>query len=621
MAMTTTFDSTKESLQNILDDVREGRVQLPEFQRGWVWDDEHIRSLLASISLSYPIGAVMMLQTGNPDVRFKARLLEGVQLEPHPLPERFVLDGQQRLTSLFQALCLDISVATYDIRGRNIQRWYYLDMVKSLDPHTDREDAVLGFADDRKVRNFRGEVIEDYSERLSEYQHCIFPLAEIFTCADWRKGFNKFWHYDEEKIKLFDEFEEQIIKRFEQYHVPVIKLLKETPKEAVCQVFEKVNTGGVSLTVFELLTATFAVDEYDLREDWEGQRDSRGNKVKPGRVDRLRKQNILGTLESTDFLQAVTLIATYNHKIMKPEAAISCKRKDILRLTLADYRAWAEPITKGFEKAARLLYSQKIFTARDLPYRTQLVPLAALFTALGSRADNDGVRAKLLRWYWCGVFGELYGGSIETRFAKDLPDVLSWIDGGPEPTTVTDSNFAPTRLFTLRSKNSAAYKGLSMLLLRDGGLDLLTGEAVDLQIYFDDKIDIHHIFPREYCRKAGIEVKYYDSIVNKTPLSAKTNRIIGSNAPSVYLERLQNSATISRERMNEIIVSHVADPAAMRADNFYDFFAARQRALLTRIERATGKTINRDPVLLNGQGAEEFTEMPEEIEDEVAVFS
>src|SRR5437764_351617 len=99
-------------------------------------------------------------------------------------------------------------------------------------------------------------------------------------------------------------------------------------------------------------------------------------------------------------------------------------------------------------------------------------------------------------------------GAIKSRLVEliDFGSKMSWIDGGSEPTTVTDSNFAPTRLFTLRSKNSAAYKGLSALLLRDGGLDLLTGEAVDLQIYFDDKIDIHHIFPREYCRRAGIEV-------------------------------------------------------------------------------------------------------------------
>ncbi len=561
----------------------------------------------------------MMLQTGNPTVRFKARLLEGVHIDPQPSPERFVLDGQQRLTSLFQALCLDKPVATYDIRGKSIQRWYYLDMAKSLHPDIDREDVVLGFGEDRKVRNFRGEVIEDYSERQAEYQQCLFPLAEIFNCADWRKGFNKHWKYDEEKIRLFDEFEEEIIKRFEQYHVPVIKLLKETPKEAVCQVFEKVNTGGVSLTVFELLTATFAVDEYDLREDWEGQRDSRGTIIKPGRVHRLRKHNVLDALENTDFLQAVTLIATYNHKIERSEAAISCKRKDILRLTLADYIAWAEPITIGFEKAAKLLYGQQIFTARDLPYRSQLVPLSALFTALGTKADTDHAHAKLLRWYWCGVFGELYGGSIETRFAKDVPDVLTWIDGGPEPTTVTDSNFAPTRLFTLRSKNSAAYKGLSILLQRDGGLDLRTGEAIDVQMYFDDKIDIHHIFPREHCRKAGIEVKYYDCIVNKTPLSAKTNRIISSNAPSVYLERLQHAANISPERMDEIIISHVADPAAMRTDNFYSFFSARQKALLDRIEKATGKLINRDTTLLATEDRDESTNILEAIEEVMLV--
>src|SRR5436309_2038652 len=67
----TLFDSTKEHLQDILRGIREGKTQLPDFQRGWVWDDSHLRSLLASVSINYPIGAVMMLQTGNPAVRFK----------------------------------------------------------------------------------------------------------------------------------------------------------------------------------------------------------------------------------------------------------------------------------------------------------------------------------------------------------------------------------------------------------------------------------------------------------------------------------------------------------------------------------------------------------------------
>ena len=84
MSAITTFDSTKESLLDLLRSLREGKTQLPDFQRGWVWDDAHIRSLLASISLSYPIGALMMLQTGNPDVRFKPRLVEGVILGQSP---------------------------------------------------------------------------------------------------------------------------------------------------------------------------------------------------------------------------------------------------------------------------------------------------------------------------------------------------------------------------------------------------------------------------------------------------------------------------------------------------------------------------------------------------------
>jgi uncharacterized protein with ParB-like and HNH nuclease domain len=73
----TMFDSTRESLQDLLRSIRDGRTQLPDFQRGWVWDDEHIRSLLASVSMSYPIGAVMMLQTGNPAVRFQPHAVEG----------------------------------------------------------------------------------------------------------------------------------------------------------------------------------------------------------------------------------------------------------------------------------------------------------------------------------------------------------------------------------------------------------------------------------------------------------------------------------------------------------------------------------------------------------------
>ena len=94
-----------------------------------------------------------------------------------------------------------------------------------------------------------------------------------------------------------------IIPRFQGYQVPLIKLFKPTPKEAVCQVFEKVNTGGVSLTVFELLTATYAADNYNLRNDW-AKRDKE-----------LRNERVLRTAKSDDFLQAISLLASRKRRI------------------------------------------------------------------------------------------------------------------------------------------------------------------------------------------------------------------------------------------------------------------------------------------------------------------
>ena len=80
MAAETTFDSIKQPLQDTLKDIKSGKTHLPDFQRSWVWDDNHVKSLLASVSVSYPypMGAVMLFETGNPDVRFGPRLVEGV---------------------------------------------------------------------------------------------------------------------------------------------------------------------------------------------------------------------------------------------------------------------------------------------------------------------------------------------------------------------------------------------------------------------------------------------------------------------------------------------------------------------------------------------------------------
>jgi hypothetical protein len=100
------FDSTKRLLPDILGDIVKGKIQLPDFQRGWVWDDEHVRSLLVSIARSFPVGAVMLLETGG-EARFQVRPVENLPFARiTSQAELLILDGQQRLTTLTQVLSL-----------------------------------------------------------------------------------------------------------------------------------------------------------------------------------------------------------------------------------------------------------------------------------------------------------------------------------------------------------------------------------------------------------------------------------------------------------------------------------------------------------------------------------
>jgi hypothetical protein len=245
--------SIRQSLQQVLQSTKEGKTQLPDFQRSWVWHNEQISSLLASVSLSYPIGAVMMLETGNPLVRFKHRLLEGAAPSQPQKPEQLILDGQQRITSLFQVLLSGKPVITKAARSKEIHRWYYVDITKALDPNADREETIINVPEDRIVRNFRGDILADYSTTEKECAAEVFPLKLVFDSSGLFNWMQKYVNLEPtERFNRWTNFFEEVIHPYQQYQLPIILLSKETPREAVCQVFEKVNTGGVFLTVFEL---------------------------------------------------------------------------------------------------------------------------------------------------------------------------------------------------------------------------------------------------------------------------------------------------------------------------------------------------------------------------------
>jgi hypothetical protein len=585
------FDSTKTSLYEVLKDVHKGKIQLPDFQRGWVWDDNRIKGILASVAKSFPIGAIMLLETGNETVRFKTKAVEGVPDLNGAKPDLLILDGQQRITSLYQAIITNRVVTTRNERGYELKRWYYIDMVKAMDDSIDLEEAIISINEKKVItENIGRDIVLDLTKEEYEYKNLMYPVWLIDEYDDWFMKYQEYYDYDREKIIFWNSFKNKVINSFSRYMLPVIIMKKENPKEAVCQVFEKVNTGGVSLTVFELLTASFATDNYDLKKNWEEIQNE------------FKDYKVLRHVSNTDIIQAITLLSTYKKKLaalsnhVSPEEipAVSCKRKDMLNLSLENYQSYRDEVVKGFIKASKILVENHIYSARDLPYNTQLIPMSAIIAVLGDVVNSFGNKNKLMRWFWCGVFGELYGSANETRYALDLPQVVEWVmNYGPEPKTIYDANFAPTRLHTLRTRNSAAYKGVYALLLDDDTKDWITASKIDFSTYFSESIDIHHIFPVAWCEKNQINREDFDCIINKTPLSGRTNRIVSGDAPSKYLERVKRYAQVGDDDFKEILISHVLEPELLYSDDFKSFFSDRKERILKRIERAMGKNISR----------------------------
>ena len=568
-------------ISELMISINKGAIQLPDFQRGWVWEDGRIKALIASITNNYPVGAAMFLEYGNDNIRFKYRVIEGVTATD-VIPTELILDGQQRLTSIYSSLYSRNAVHTRTDKGKKIFRYYYIDIKKACDPNCDRVDAIFSVPETRIITSNFGRDIElDLSDRTKEFENKMFPLNLILDFPEeqnWQNEYYAFYNYNQEIIKELTEFNKKIIMQTLQYKIPVISLGKDTPKEAVCQVFENVNTGGVSLTVFELVTAIFAIDDFELRKDWE----ERKAKYFDG--------DLLSCITATDFLTACTLLSTY-----KKGGTVSCKKKDVLNLSLKDYNNFADALSEGFVEAEKILQEERVFSNKDLPYSTQLIPLAALCTLLsnGNRIKVTNIKNKIRQWYWCGVFGELYGGANETRYVNDVVGVMNWIENnGNVPKTIQESYFNPTRLLTLQSRQSAAYKGIMALILKNHCKDFISGREMDFTVYKSENIDIHHIFPRSYCEKNNLSKEKWNSVVNKTPISYSTNREIGGVAPSEYLKKIEEKGQVDYNSLNDYLQTHLIDVSAARSNDFEKHIVLRAKLLLDAIEKATGKIIS-----------------------------
>lgn len=542
------FKTNPEKLKGLLLGIEEGKIALPEFQRDWVWKPENIRELIISVSQSFPAGSLLTLRTAKKT--FQTRYFAETEVPSDREPERIVLDGQQRLTALFQTLQSKKGVK------KDKRYFFYVSLGKLLNGES-IEEALFYVDESKKVKEWK-EVLFELNNREKEFENECLPLNCIFNdYEDWSWEFYEYLRTNgisDDKIKNIRNTLKAFVDPIKDYEFPTIDLHPETPLKAVCHIFEKVNTTGITLTVFELLTAILWPQKIDIRKKWRNTKEKLNDLPNMGGVD----------IDNVTFLQTLSLLSTYANKIANPDKriAVSCKRDDLLEITAKDIEDYWDKAFAGYKEAATILSENGVYSDKILPYKTMLAPLAAICGQL--IIDKGGIKtdiiySKIKQWYWRSVFTWRYSSGAESKSAQDFVQVMSWINGGDVPDSVRHYEFNEDMLYEITTIRNATYSGILCLILKNRPLDFKSGFEISTQLFHDRSIDHHHIFPSKYLEKGipDIEHRKINCILNKTLIDASTNRSIGAKAPSEYLPLIEKE--LESNSLNTILKSHYID--------------------------------------------------------------
>ncbi len=553
-------DTNPRALKELLTEIHSRSSVLPDFQRDFVWDPGATQELIVSIARNYPAGSLLRVRDLHKS--FAAREFEGApKLDGHR-HTFLVLDGQQRLTSLYQAFF-----------GVGEHR-YFLDLKKLLDDDDDFEDAIFH----ERAKSRRAKNLAEFEVQAKEL---ILPLSVLEGGAgkfgSWSRKVARTHVDKDERLDLEDKLdviEERWIRTIDDYHFPVVTLSDSTPADALCTIFETLNRTGVKLTVFELLTARFWPQDIRLRALW----------------DQARKDHpVLAEFDVDPYyvLQGIALVA---HKVP------SCRRGEVLNLTPSDITTWWAKVVAGLAAGLAILRDDcNVMLPKWLPYEPMLLPLAAVLarTVDLKTAQAGANREKLKRWFWCAVFGQAYESGANSQAEKDTAELLAWFNGGEAPETVSSIRFDPKTLREITPRQRSVYRGLICLMLGAAGgtRDFHTRAVISGKLMTEQGIDDHHIFPAAYLeRNLGTPARVRDSVVNRTLIDRTTNQMISDRAPSAYLTDIRKTDGFPFE---EVLQSHLLPPesdSALLLDDFERFLAGRQARLWEAIKAATGLT-------------------------------
>lgn len=519
------------TIRKILERVQDGTLRVPAFQRGFVWDSERVAYLMDSIYKGYPFGALILWRT-------KEKLTHERQLGPFQLPDAepdypidYVLDGQQRLTSIFGVFQTEL-VPTEDAPWTKI----YFDLRAEDDL---QESQFLALEDDE----------------VEQARH--FPIGTFFDVTSYRKATE---NLPEGDAKVID----QVQATFKEADIPTQEVATED-KSKVAIVFERVNRLGMELDTFQLLSAWTWSEDFDLQE-----------RIK-GLADEVAPHGFGDIAEDTNLI--LRCCAAVVAKDASPAALMGLKG--------AEVRSRFDEIENGVKGAIDFLRKNlEVRNLANLPYAAQLVPLAVFFAVPYGKsfALQDVQRRALEEWFWRSSFSRRFSAGVLRNLKRDIQEAeklrkqkasqLSSI------AAIIDSEYFTDQVFTIGTVHT---RTTVLLLANKGPRSFVSGAKVDLDHVLQsyNREEFHHLMPRSFLKSQGRNSSQISRLANFAIISAADNKVLGGSAPSLY------RAKMPQMTIDEILES-AACPHSLFDDDYDAFLAARADRLVSLAAKMMG---------------------------------
>ena len=531
------IDVDHSQLPQIIADMQKGKLQVPRFQREFVWPLSKTRALLDSIYIEFPIGTFFLWRVPGDTPRF-FRTLEEIGIpKPHQGAEfSYILDGQQRLTSLF------VTIQGSQIGWRRYS-WICLDL--------DTATRFLANAD------------EGFDEDIFVYEKPdntrYIPVHELV-------GDNAFAIFEQLKPEWKPAFN-HAVNLIKNYPFSVVWIQNQSTGDAI-EIFQRINQGGARLSRFDLVCANVWREDFDFRAQVEEE-------------NKRFKSRGFGELNETIFTQAFALILRSK-----------CTTLDELSLE-------TDQIKKSWPRVINALRQAVDFASNNLgvkrydflPYRGILAVLAWSFYYYPIPSHKQ--QAVLWKWFWQVTLSERYSSTSPTRMQEDIQRIKKSFasDGKPfaYPVHVTAEAVASTKMST----NASALRNATLCLLAlKGPRSFKNNGSINVRDdFFSDlaKAERHHVFPVAYLKSKGISTSHVHFLPNFCFIPSDLNKEIGKKEPSQYLSdyRAENHGLL------DTLASHLipcTEDSPLWKDDFEGFIAARAELIADELNRMAGSS-------------------------------